>query len=167
MHIIIHITRIIDIIHIIHIIHIMTIYWIVVCFHRRHKWAVEGLGPSVCLSRGWEQEQYLGMTDCFLRHNKSSIVDSWRQNHDRVQSVTAVVCFCRKQAAVYLLHSAHQGTWCVLAPNTNAVAKYNITACQSLTFHFKLLCLVRHWAVRVMCCDHADELPLPPSQASH
>jgi hypothetical protein len=97
MHII-HITRIIDIIY---LIHITTIFRIVVCFHHRHKCTVEGLGPSVCLSRGREQEQDSGIPDCFRQPNKSSIVDCWRPNYDRVQSVTAVERFGRKRVAVY------------------------------------------------------------------
>ena len=104
-----HVWRIIRIIRIIHINHITTIFRIVVCFHRWHKCTVEGLGPSVCLSRGWEQEQYSGIPDCFLRHYKSSMVDSWRPNHDRVQAVTAVERFCRKRVAVYPLHTREFG----------------------------------------------------------
>ena len=101
----IYIIHIIHIIHTIRIMHIITIFRIVVCLHRRHKCTVEGLGPSVCFSRNWEQEQYSSIPNCFRRHNKSSIIDSRRPNHDRIHSVTAVKRFCRKGAAVYLLHT--------------------------------------------------------------
>ncbi len=59
--------------------------------HRRRT------GTSVCFSRGWEQKQYLSIPNCFQQHNKCSIVDSLRSNHDRIQSVIAVKRFCRKQ----------------------------------------------------------------------
>ena len=119
-----HVWRIIRIIRIMHINHITTIFRIVVCFHRWHKCTVEGLDPvsvlaeaenrsNVCFSRGWEQKQYSSIPNCFLRHNKCSIVDYQRLNHDRdrVQSVTAVKRFCRKRVAVYPLHTCVLGVY--------------------------------------------------------
>ncbi len=96
---------IIGIITITDIMHIITIFWIVVCFQRRHKGTIEGLGSSVCHSRGWEQKQHTSISDSFRWYNKSSIVDSWRPNHDEVHSLTTVKRFCRKQVAVYPLHT--------------------------------------------------------------
>jgi hypothetical protein len=53
-------------------------------------------------------EYYSSIPNGFRRHNchnKCSIVDPPRPNHDRVQSVTAVNRFCRKRVAVYPLHT--------------------------------------------------------------
>ncbi len=51
----------------------------------------------------------MGIPDCFRvrQHNKSFIVDSWRPNHNRVQSVTAVERFCRDRVAVYPARGSH------------------------------------------------------------
>jgi hypothetical protein len=36
-------------------------------------------------------------------------MDSWRLNHDRIQSVTAIELFCRKRIAVHLLNTRELG----------------------------------------------------------
>ena len=46
-----------------------------------------------------------GHTRLFPATLQSSMVDSWRPNHDRVQAVTAVERFCRQRVAAYPLHT--------------------------------------------------------------
>ncbi len=79
--------------YIINIMHIITILRIIVCFERRHKGAFEGIGSSVCCSRGRKKEQYPSIRDCTGRNVKGSMVDTRWPNHDEVQAVTAVKGF--------------------------------------------------------------------------
>jgi hypothetical protein len=85
--------------------HFITILRIIVCFQRRHKGTFEGLGSSVCCSRGRKNEQYPGIPDCTGRNDKGSMVDTWWPNHEEVQVVTAVKRLRRKRVAVYPLHT--------------------------------------------------------------
>ncbi len=72
-----------------------------------HKGAVEleGLGTSVCCSRGREQEQYPSIPHSRRRHYKGAMVDTRRQNHAEVQTVTAVKRFGTRGVAVNPLHT--------------------------------------------------------------
>ena len=91
--------------YIINVMHLITILRIIVCFQRRHKGTFEGLGSSVCCSRGRKKEQYPSIPDCTGRNDKGSMVDTRWPNHDEVQAVTAVKRLRRKRVAVNPLHS--------------------------------------------------------------
>ena len=95
--------------YIINIMHLITILRIIVCFQRRHKGTIEGLGSSVCCSRGRKKEQFPSIPDCTGRNDKGSMVDTRWPNHDEVQAVSAVKRLRRKRVAVYPLHTFDLG----------------------------------------------------------
>ncbi len=72
------ITHILHLIHLIHLIHNnhfhdCSMFPSLTQVHSPRTWS---LGPNVCFSRGWEQEQYLIIPNYFKRQNKCSIINS-------------------------------------------------------------------------------------------
>ena len=107
--------------YIINVMHLIAILRIIVCFQRRHKGTFEGLGSSVCRSRGRKKEQYPSIPDCTGRNDKGSMVNTRWPNHDEVQAVTAVNLaqngFAGNGLQTCSISVAHLCFWCVPAPN--------------------------------------------------
>jgi hypothetical protein len=91
--------------HIMYIMYIMTFFRIVVCFNHRHECTFEGLGSSVRCSRWWKKKQNPSVPDRILRHNEITIINSWRPNHDEIQSMTAIKWFRWKRITANPLHT--------------------------------------------------------------
>jgi hypothetical protein len=75
---------------------------------------IEGFGSSVCHGCSGEQEQNSSIPDGIWRHNKSSIIDAWRPDHDQVQAMTSRTVSLEMG---YNKPAAPSCTWCDPAPN--------------------------------------------------
>ena len=97
------------------IISIITILRIVICFQRRHESTVKRFGPSVGLCWGREKEQNPCVPHWIWRDHESTIVNTWRPNHN------GPIGDCRKvvsQGTGCSKPAAHHCTWCGQAPNS-------------------------------------------------
>ncbi len=91
---------------------LITILWINIGFQWLVEGTLDGLGASVCHIRSGEQEQYTSIPDLIGWDNESPIINTWRPDHNEVQSMTAMdgmERFRRKQIAVCIRNSAANG----------------------------------------------------------
>ncbi len=113
---------------------IITIIRIVICFQCRHESTVKRFGACVGLCGGREKEQNPCVPNWVWRDHESTIFNTWRPNHNEVQSLTAVKWFRRERVAVNPLHTIVLG-----------VAKHwTVVKCEvalALSWVFQIQCL--------------------------